>query len=70
MASKMKCRGNNYVIKELPSSRKKVFTKRELPKTASSDDGMDDINSDIEGSVSEEDKKLSHNKRKKTPISI
>lgn len=47
------------------SSVKKVFTKRELPKTASSDDDTDDINSDIEGSVCEEDKRSSRNKRKK-----
>jgi len=42
-----------------------VFTKRELQKAASSDDGTDDINSDIKGSVSEEDQKSSRNKRKK-----
>ena len=52
------------------SSRKKVFTKRELQKAASSDDGTDNINSDIEGSVFEEDKKSSLKKEKKTPICV
>ena len=42
-----------------------MFTRRELQKAASSDDGTEDINSDIEGSVSEEDQKSSRNKRKK-----
>ena len=48
------------------SSRKKMFIKRELQKASSSEYGTDDINSDIEGSVSEEDQKSSRNKRKKT----
>ena len=49
-------------------SRKKVFTKREPQKAASSDDGTDDINLDIEGRVSEEDKKSSCNKRKQEDL--
>ena len=49
-------------------SRKKVFTKREPQKAASSDDGTDDINSDIEGRVSEEDKQSSRNKRKQEDL--